>query len=745
MSKKRADGNGVMIMGNLTGRPLLLAFAGLMAFVAIWYRMIGGAGPAGGSGVSPAENVPVKCVGTVDEIQNIKSGKALVLSNVRMMNTDSEKSISCEKILIYDGSKQNLFDKSRKGNAIECTGSYSSFERAGNPGEFDEFAYYGSRNIGGRVFADSYAVRDDRYDFLQNVLDEFRQKMAERLFEVMEEDDAGLMCAMLLGEKAYLPDEEKELYQRMGIGHMLVISGLHISLLGAGLFFFLRSFVMPMKQAVILTVVFLLAYGKFTGFELAASRAVLMMCCALFARYAGRCYDPLSALSLSGIITLIQEPEQLFQCGFLLSYTAVSGILLFAPVMERAKIKNKLAQAFFSSASVSAVTLPIMLWFYNEICPYSIFVNMIVLPFLSLLIGVGALGGIFSLFCPAGGALLLETAHCILRFYEMACRIVSQFPYSNVVTGRPPFWCVVLYYIILISAACCYLRWEGGKRRWSLAIGAAALCVCLFFFRPSFEFLYAQLDVGQGDCACVFYKDKTYLIDAGSSSESEIGKYTVRKFLKFYGRRRIDAVFVSHSDADHTNGIVEMAKHQRDWGIPVDRAILPAVGKRDENYETLVRTFACYDVPVYYMKKGDIFREEEFALSCLHPYPEYGWESENDYSLTLDLSYRELRILCTGDLEESGEKEIVESGMLSKNGYDVLKVGHHGSKTSSSDAFLQAASPEYALISAGKNNRYGHPAEATLDRLGMAGAKIFSTIERGAVMIEEGNRVSCWR
>lgn len=726
----------IIILSNLTKRPLLLAFVGMIAFAAIWYRFAGGAGPAGGGGIPTTENVPVKCVGTIDGIQNKKSGKVLVLSDVRVINTNSEKTVSCEKILIYDSSEQNLFANSRQGNIIECMGTYSPFERAGNPGEFDEFTYYGSRKIGGRIFADSYAVRDGRYDFLQHVLDEFRQKMVECLFGAMEEDDAGLMCAMLLGEKTYLPDEEKELYQRIGIGHMLVISGLHISLLAAGLFFFLRRFVMPMRPAVIVTVVFLCVYGKFTGFELAASRAVLMMCCALFARYTGRCYDPPSALSFSGIVTLVQEPEQLLQCGFLLSYTAVAGILLFAPVMERAQIKSKAAQAFFSSASVSVATLPVMLWFYHEICPYSVLVNMVVLPFLSLLIGVGATGGIFALFCPAGGAALLETAHYILRFYEMVCRLVSQLPYSSVVTGRPPLWCVVLYYAILVLAVCFYLKRDGGKRPQSLAAGAAALCVCLFFFRPEFEFLYTQLDVGQGDCACVFYEDRTYLIDAGSSSKSEIGKYTVQKFLKFYGRSRIDAVFVSHSDADHTNGIVEMAEHQADWGILIDKAVLPAVEKRDENYEVLVRTLSRYGVPVYYMKKGDRFREGEFALSCLHPYPGYGWENENDYSLTLDLSCHGLRILCTGDLEESGEREIIENGVLPQNGYDVLKVGHHGSKTSTSDVFLQAVSPKYAFISAEKKNRYGHPAGVTLDRLSQAGAKIFSTIEGGAVMIE---------
>ena len=116
---------------------------------------------------------------------------------------------------------------------------------------------------------------------------------------------------------------------------MLVISGLHVTLLAAGLFFFLRSYIMPMRQAVVVTVLFLFMYGQFTGFEVATARAVLMMCCVLFARYTGRCYDALSALSFGGIITLVSEPVQLFQCGFLLSYTSVFGIVLFAPVMDR--------------------------------------------------------------------------------------------------------------------------------------------------------------------------------------------------------------------------------------------------------------------------------------------------------------------------------------------------------------------------------------------------------------------------
>lgn len=717
-------------------RPLFLIFLTLLAFVSVWYHWMGDGGQQ-----SPVQELlmqqPAECVGRVEEIQVKTSARVLVLADVHLKNTNSNERIPCEKILIFHSKNQHLFDDSRPGNQLYIRGTYAVFTRAGNPGEFDERLYYRSRGIDGKMFAESATVTDRRCNMFRNALFTLRQQATERLFAAMREDDAGMLCAMLLGEKAYLPEEEKEMYQRTGIGHMLVISGLHISLLAAGLFYFLRSYVMPMKGAVIVTIAFLFLYAQFTGFQVAAVRAVLMMSCSLFARYAGRSYDPLSALSLSGIVTIVLEPAQLFQCGFLLSYTAVGGILLFAPVMEKSS-RSKLWQSVFFSASVFAVTAPIMLWFYYEICPYSVLANVLVLPFLSLLVGIGAAGCIVSFFWPSGGAFLLSFAHYILEFYESVCRVILSLPFSRIVTGRPPVWCIIAYYVVLVSAVCLYLKWD--ERRWFYA-GAALLFLICLSFRPRMGFLYTQLDAGQGDCACLFYGDTTILIDGGSSSEQEIGNYTIQKFLKYYGRTRIDRVFLSHSDADHTNGVEELVVNQDKWGIEVVGVVMPEIEKKDERYESLVSLFSKWNTPVYTMKKGDRFCLGELSLECLHPFPDYEWKSENDYSLTLDIAYRNIRILSVGDLEEEGEQTMERA----KGPYDLLKVGHHGSKTSSSPGFLHEAAPRHAVISAGRDNRYGHPSPVTIERLEQEGASIWNTVEQGAVFLrwtEDGGKIS---
>lgn len=704
-------------------RPFLAVLIGFVVFISVWYHVEGVGAPVS------AGKEPVDCVGRIEDIQVGESGTVLVLCDVQAVNTNSKQRISVKKLLIHDCSKQNLFLNSRPGYRLRIQGTFYAFEKAGNPGEFDELSYYSCKGISGRVFAETASALDTRCHYLKYVLSLFRQRAVEQLRRVMEEDDAGILSAMLFGDRAYLPEEEKELYQKTGIGHILVISGLHISLLGAGLFFLLRSYVAPMRQAVAATAVFLIVYGQFTGFQVAAVRAVFMMCCSLFARYTGRSYDPLSAMSLIAVITLAREPGLLFQCGFLLSYLTVFGIFLFAPVLERINIKSGLLQSFASSAAVTVVTLPVMLWFYYEICPYSVLANVVCLPFVSLLLVVGMAGCLLSFVWPPAGGFILATAHYILRFYETVCRFVDSLPMSRILTGRPSALFIVVYYVILAAVVWAFLKWE---KRECLLAGAAALCAASLFIRRDPAFLYTQLDVGQGDCACIFCGDQTFLVDGGSSSEEEVGKYVIRKFLNYYGRSTVDGVFVSHSDADHTNGIIELVQNRDRWGISVRQIFVPGLQKRDENYERMIDVFAQNGTPVRAIAKGDVFRRGGLRIACLHPTPDYDWRSENDYSLTLDIAFRDVRILCTGDLEETGESRLERLC----GPYDMLKVGHHGSKTSTSPEFLRRVRPVNAVISAGRDNRYGHPAAVTVEKLAGEGARIWSTMDQGAVFLE---------
>ncbi len=434
------------------GRPLFAVFLLQILFVGIWYHIFGG------EKTPLLEDIPVECVGRVDEIRIGTSGIVLVLSDVKAKNKDTGREIYTDRCIVYDFSDKHLFSNSKIGNTIHIQGAYSTFETVSNPGGFDENLYYKSQGISAKIFADSLEIVNDRMDPLQHGLYLLRQRAMEQLLAVMEERDAGVLGAMILGEKSYLPADRKEQFQKTGIGHLLAISGLHVSLLGAGLFFFLRSYCLPMRQAVVFTVVFLFIYGQFTGFPVATERAVLMMACGLFARYTGRCYDALSAMALSGIITLLQQPLQLFQSGFILSYTAIAGIVLFSPVMEKLSpyfkkygMRGKILQAVLSSVSVFLVTLPVLLWFFYEISPYAILANLVVLPLLSLLVGAGVFGCIISFFWKAAGGFLLSTVHYILRFYEIVCMVMEELPGHSVVTGRPALELILLYYVILVG------------------------------------------------------------------------------------------------------------------------------------------------------------------------------------------------------------------------------------------------------------------------------------------------------
>lgn len=719
---------------NLFRRPLFAVFLLQILFIGIWYHI------SGGEKLPPQEEIPVECVGRVSEIRIGTSGIALVLSDVKVKNKDTGRDIYSDQCIVYDFSNKHLFSNSRIGNTIQIQGTYSAFETNSNPGGFEEDLYYRSQGISAKIFAGSMEVINGRRDPVRHGLFQLRQRAMEQLLAVMEERDAGVLGAMILGEKSYLPADRKEQFQKAGIGHLLAISGLHVSLLGAGLFFFLRSYCLSMRKAVVVTVVFLFLYGQFTGFPVATERAVLMMVCGLFARYTGRCYDALSAMALSGIITLLQQPLQLFQCGFILSYIAIAGIVLFSPVMEKLSpyfkkngFRGKVLQALLSSVSVFLVTMPVILWFFHEISPYAILANLVVLPLLSLLVGAGVFGCVLSFFWEAAGSFLLSTVHYILQFYEMVCLAVEELPGHNVVTGRPaPEW-ILLYYAVLVGGIFLYVKWE---KKWTAVVTGALLAGILLFFPPSISFLYIQLDVGQGDCSVILCRENTYLIDGGSTSQKEVGKYVISKCLKYYGRSRIDAVFITHSDADHTNGILELAANQKKWGIRIEKVIMPEIQKTDEGYKRLYHSFQSCNIQVNRMKRGDVLSCQALRILCVHPAPDYEWESENDYSLTLDITYRDLRILATGDLEQQGETAV---GDL-RGGYDLLKVGHHGSKTSTSQEFLAMVSPRYAVISAGKKNRYGHPSPETVKKLKTAGVRIRNTMECGAVFAEWSSR-----
>lgn len=449
-------------------------------------------------------------------------------------------------------------------------------------------------------------------------------------------------------------------------------------------------------------------------------------------------------------------------------------------------------RSFFASLSVTLSTLPIQLWFYYEIPVYGVILNLFVIPFMKPMM----IAGLLAMGVPGLGGLGIVN-HVILEGYGLLCRCFDKLPFHTWNPGCPRPWQIAVYYLLLGggAAACLYgkkKRWERkdlssqgagetflpqkaiGKRgqkerrrdRAAGLIGAGlVLCgILVFAVRPFGVNNVIFLDVGQGDCVLVRASSgQTYLFDCGSTSRSGVGKYVLLPCLKYYGIRDIDAVFLSHSDGDHVNGALELFGLRGESGIKIGQLVLPAICEtaREEQLGELEEAARGNDqnapVPVGYLAAGESWDCGGAVFTCLHPASGYRAENPNEYSQCILAEFREKAgggdvrkwsVLLTGDVEGAGEAALLaELQKRRMGGIAVLKVAHHGSKNSTSEAFLKQISPWLAVISCGRNNRYGHPHRELLERLEASGAYVLQTMQQGAVSVTYQNgsiRVRTW-
>ncbi len=688
----------------------------------------------------------------------------------------------CDKLKLFSGNN----NKSKRedeplpdlkiGNTISFYGTIKSFRPPGNPGQFNEQAYYRSQGIDARCFVSDIRVVDDNEDKIANALYKVRGLFRDAFYKLLPDKEAGIITAMVLGEKQGLDEEVKELYRENGIAHILAISGLHISMIGMGLFFILRKTFFSLKISAVITGMILLLYGQLTGFPIATRRAFTMTVILLIAKFVGERFDRLNALALAAIIELITHPESLYQSGFLLSYGTVLGIILFVSEFERITIgdERSIRQAVFSvisgSMGVSFVTLPIIIQNYHEVPVFSVLVNTLLLPMMSMLLGMSLFGGAVYIVISFAGRFFFGIVYYILQVYHGLCETVSSISFSSVIIGHRSAVSIVVYYLILVALShtniCFYTRkapfgliprvgriysYASGnvnastkkKTKIFSAIKLTFLIINVILFIvhdniPS-DLTITNIDVGQGDCACIMCEDKVILIDGGSSDVSEVAKYRIVPFLKYYGIDTIDYMIITHSDADHVNGFEEILNKDDHFGLKIKNVVMPGISGTDKAYNDFEKTVNASHVNLIRIYAGDMLRFSDMRLTCLHPSVGYAWEDANDYSTVLELDYKGFKGLFTGDLGFHGEEAASER----LNDIDYLKVGHHGSKNSSSETFLSKVRPEIAVASAGYKNRYHHPAKEAIERIRGCGSAFFCTVESGAVITHTDGKSIC--
>ena len=590
----------------------------------------------------------------------------------------------------------------------------------------------------------------------------------------MPEEDGTALSAMILGEKAEMDKDLKELYQANGIGHVLAISGLHLSFIGVGLYQLLRRATGSYKMGGAAGISFLLLYVLLIGFTVSAVRALVMFLFRVGADMAGRHYDAPTALSVAASIVLLWRPLSLYDGGFWLSFGAALAILAVVPAIQqsaypkggREHVWNMALQGLTASVGINLSILPILLYYFFEFPLYSFLLNLFVIPLMSVLLLLGLAGSLFVLWLPPVSGLLFLICRGIFWVYEMSCKITLCLPGARLVIGRPGIWQIAVYYGILLLVVGLLRYGKAQKliqsvrwiRRLAVLLWAAGIIMLTARFGETEKLTAVILDVGQGDG--IFMrgpKGGTYLIDGGSSDVKKVGQYRLESFLKSQGAGRLDYVLVSHGDSDHMNGVEELIERQ-DIGVEIGTLVLSVKEAWDEALEELAGKARNHGIRVVVIEPGQSIREGGMVITCIQPgnlgiksegaesrqenaVPETGstgLESGNAASMVLAVQYGEFDMLLTGDVEGEGElqltKQLEESYMDCT--WEVLKVAHHGSKNSSTEEFLRQVQPAYAFISAGQGNRYGHPHQETVKRLADVGSRIYSTQENGAITVE---------
>nr|WP_294658581.1 DNA internalization-related competence protein ComEC/Rec2 [uncultured Blautia sp.] len=675
--------------------------------------------------------------GEVQRCQDTEYSLSVYLKQV-YLTYQSEK-IPIRNIRVF--LKENIKKDLRTGMIIQVSGELERVSAPRNPGEFDSQQYYACRGIYYFMKNGIIQKKSRSYSRYGQFLTDLRGRIAG-ILEVAAGEDAGIYQAMLLGEKSSLDEEVKLRYQMAGMVHILAISGLHISVLGMGLFSLLKKLSLGNGLAGFLALSVILQYGMLTGGSVSAMRAVCMFVLAIGARILGRSYDLLTALAASAILLLLDTPAYLYSSSFLLSFGAVAGLGIVAPALNRLVESDRAwVKTLLSSLAVQFTTLPVLLRMYGEVSVLGIILNLVVLPTVSVVLicglccaGIGFVSIQLAGFCLIPGKILLSC-------YEKLCVLAGAVPFCTWIGGAPKIWKCVVYYVILLGGiqAAWFLREKGGcrvRRFLPRGICVAVVCVSVLIlgFRQRGELLITCLDIGQGDGIVIQIPGgKNVMVDGGSSSKKNVASYQILPYLKNQGISVVDAMLISHTDLDHISGVQELLtlKEKHLTTLRIRNLLLPDWKAPEAVYHELEEQAKRCGISVIRLHQGQKLRFGGVSLKILAPEPGADGTDVNEEGVVLELEYGKFRGLFTGDIGAETEKKLLPE----LDDVDFLKVGHHGSRYSTCQEFLDGIKPELAVISCSETNTYGHPSPETTERLEQNGIQTEYTMKNGAITV----------
>ena len=712
---------------------------------------------------SKYEGQTVRLTGTVTDKKSENGKEIVYLEDVAFCDNtieDSKKKLNI-KCYMKTGTMPPL------GSFVMLEGKIGEFAGARNPGQFDLREYNAQLGLTFPLYEADVVQQSREYNHWREGLWRIKMHYSKNIDSVFNQHDAAVMKAMLLGNKEDMTADIKSVYKAGGISHILAISGLHVSIIGIFLYSLLKLIGAPMIIRTSLPLFVMINYGIMTGAATSTVRAVFMFGYLMLSYEMRRTYDIITALALAALTISIGNRYILLNAGFWLSFLAVFGIAVFSRqivfVMPgKHDFIRKRINTFLSSASVSLFTLPVLLYFYYEFPLYSVLVNLLVIPLMSVLMALGISAMLIAdiwLFAANG---LGTICHYILNIYDYLCTKTAKLPFADIVFGRPTKLGIAIFSLCILGIFGLTFLFERKRNAEPQAkMGRAGeetlrkLEIKLFGIKCILMILgvlllsigknrnsITMLDVGQGDGICIIKNGSVYMLDGGSSSDSKLGEYTLMPFLKYSGICHIDYWFVSHTDMDHISGLMWLLENE-DF-CDIDMIVLPDTDRIREQAAELIGLASKKDIRIGYIGAGDAVLDDAVKITCLYPGKGAMSEDINELSevLLLELADRDFRMLFTGDSTAKSEScyiAVAQSLGVNIADIDVLKAPHHGSNSSSSEDMVYLVNPRVVLISSGINNRYGHPNPTVVRRYRDNNASVYNTQDTGAITITFAN------
>ncbi len=699
------------------------------------------------------------------------------------VNTINGKKLEKSIQLILDIKKNKIKNKCPKfGDVVEITGVYEEPNIARNYKGFDYKQYLKSKNIYGTIDCVQYEIiANNKINIISNIINYVQNNIKENMSNILDEEQGALCIGILIGDRENISDITEDNFKKSNLTHMLAVSGSHITYIIVALTTLLSK--TNRKFSLIITIIFLLFFTVLTGFTASVLRASIMGILTLLASILHRKSDTINNLGISSIIILLYNPYLLVDAGFLLSYAGTIGIIFFSKKISNGisiivnkinpnllnieqnnnskilfvkSIIEKIILYVISSLSVTIsaniVIIPIMAYMFSTISFTFWISNILAGSIMEVVTIFGFITYLISIVFPMLAEFLGIALNLFLTILLKIAEISSIIPGASIYIKTPSLIMCVMYYLIIFilfnlkpirqfirkKAIFRFLIIKAKKHKLKILVTIITVIILLngIIYVTDKNLKIYFVDVGQGDCTLIqTHEKKNILIDGGGSEfvSFDVGESILLPYLLNRGINKIDYMMISHFDSDHIGGLFYIMEN-----LKVDNIIISRQGKNSENFKKFIQIISEKQINLIIVKRGDYVKIDDTSYFEIL-FPEEKQISDNvlnNNSIVAKFVSSNVTMLFTGDIEEIAEKRLGELYRnTNKLQADIIKVAHHGSKTSSTLSFLELVNPQIALIGVGADNNFGHPNEGVLERIKKLGTQIYRTDQTGEVSI----------